>query len=207
MAPTLDPMSDTAKRLETVKRTVEALNLVPGYPNITIEQLDSTLPWQVRIVAPHIRLSVFEEREGVTIVPIPRDGGVWMLPSPSRRVLSQGLVAWLTDKPVIPPKSRAEVRGVIRAAEANADYYFRVGMAWIMDHPAHFGKAWAERDDSDQWETIMQAFEASAKPGPMYGFMPSWRELGIPFQVMDIYDEAHIDRASVLLGSISGGER
>jgi hypothetical protein len=171
--------------------------------------------WRVAFVTPHHLYEVHSTPDQVVsmsrstrfysaIVAEP----LWTYRKPDPTEIATSIVSTLTGAKIIPPESRRQVRDVLNAAQRNAEFHFRVGVFHLMsEHNANL-QYWDQMDDPERWEKIEEAYVTSRKVNPEYhGFMPSWRSLGIPMQVRDIYEEAYIDRAGELLATITDHER
>lgn len=119
-----------------------------------------------------------------------------------RATLAKATVRAMLGVDYIPIRSRKEMRRTLIVARQDADYYHRVGMAYLR-RPFNDGLALAygaADSDSDRWDVIMQAF-AKSKARDTFGFMWYYRHMRVPMHVFDVYDDAHIERAAELLAS------
>lgn len=134
---------------------------------------------------------------------------LWAYRKPDPAEIATSIVSTLTGAKIIPPESRRQVRDVLNAARQNAEFHFRVGVSKMLDNGGDIiPTEWASLDEPERWEQVESAYLAARQVRPEYhGFMPSWRGLGIPMQVRDIYEEAYIERASMLLATITDHER
>lgn len=201
-------------RASAVAATVTAIARIEGIgvsPDlVTIQELvrDSTsMHWQYMIdTQAHGKVHVFEDADGVTI--LKRIDGqqrkVWFHEEPVVSVLSRVLTQHLIGRTIIPVASRRQMREVIAAAQGNAAYHFREGMYALLTDPGTIPLSWGTLDESERWEAIYGAYEVDRKvPSGLGGYMPLNRRYGVPLQVLDIYDEAYIERASELMLGIT----
>jgi hypothetical protein len=115
----------------------------------------------------------------------------------TQSVLASHIVDAVIGQPTIPPASRRQARDVWDAGSRDALTHYRQGMAVLIHRgfPPEFGMY----DDADQWEVIISA---RAKVGRYDQHMGMHRSLGIPFTVMDIYDDAYHEAAGALIDTI-----
>jgi hypothetical protein len=209
---------DRTNRLEAVRALHRALIDVPGLgvnEIIDIVPLNDTpngITWQVGIkTRVHGMVHVYEDNsgEGVRILRRSAWGGsmgtVFMSENPDVSTLTIALCHALIGRGDVPLKSRRQVRDVLNAASRNAEYTFRVGMDYILNHNDHVAN-WATLDEPDRWDAIEEAYVAALNL-THNGFLISFRKAGVRLQIMDIYDDAHVERARELLDTITPGKR
>lgn len=205
--------TEMVARYECAKATYKALALIPGIgveeiiemvtPPTTIHH--NGLLWQVAIKTRAFGMvHIFEESdEGTRIL---KRGDVlntttfFQSDNPDVRTLSVAIVHALIGRGDIPPQSRRTVRDVLNAAERNAEYHFREGVKRLLIDGVHEGE-WDNLEGPERWDVIVGAFNAATK-SPATAFMHTWRTLGVPLVVVDIYEDRYIERAQQLLATI-----
>lgn len=209
------PHNQMVDRYESTKATHKALSLIPGIgvgemldmiqPPTTVEAITPKLYWQVGIkTGAHGMIHVFEDsEEGIRILRR-NERGVMSVFFQSEdcdtRTLSTAICHALIGRGTIPPQSRRTVRDVLNAARRNAEHHFREGVYYLLS-ARDSTEWWAISDPSDRWDQIVGAFNQKTGSASL-SFMHTWRTLGVPLVIIDIYEDAYIERAQELLATI-----
>jgi len=214
-----DPIRD---RYDTVHRTLQAIRSVPGLLggvfDLEHEPQEDHPSWVIQfnrtpILLDFQRFVFVQERDGmVTIQIIHRPGkhadGIrvaqWVEVNPPLHVLASAVTGMVTGRTIIPPESRKVVRDVLANAVNDARFHYRIGLDYILS-TLDVSERWAVLDDADKWSFIVENYAiASRTKSKHVGYMNSWRALGIPMAVMDIYDDAYTEEAMNLINGITG---
>lgn len=124
----------------------------------------------------------------------------------SVRQASQSVVAVILGYSVIPVNTRKTMRRIKENAVKDASYHYRLGVEAMLSDPS-LAEGWAEADDADRWTLVMRAAtQVKGYPTGSYLFMQNWREMGVAFEAMDIYDEEYRDQAVKLMHTNHRGE-
>lgn len=207
---------DRENRHQSVLALHRALIDVPG---LGVGQITEIVPlndgpepgiyWQVGIqTRTHGMVHVFEETgDGVRILRRSAWGksmrASFQAENPDASTLTTALCYVLIGRGTVPIQSRGQMRKVLAAARSNADYTFRIGVAHLLDHPEYVAD-WAGSEDPDRWEMVETAYRQALAINPKYGgFLPSFRNAGVRMDIMDVYEEAYIERAVDLLSTIT----
>lgn len=205
---------DMVLRFEAAKAVHKAISLIPGMgvgelmelvTPPTVSTAHNGLLWQVGIKTPAFGMvHIFEESDqGVRI--LKRVDGVntttfFQSDKPDVRTLSVAVTHALIGRGTVPPQSRRTVRDVLNAARRNAEHHFREGVYYLLS-ARDSTEWWAISDPSDRWDQIVGAFNQKTGSASL-SFMHTWRTLGVPLVVIDIYEDAYIERAQELLATI-----
>lgn len=213
-----------AQMYETVKLTVDALtphlrgghtfDLEPPFDESFVHISDS---WVVRVKAiindTEIAWHIASERYAITISrsvsffvnekPVNHTEVITTISAHHvpRSVISSLIIREIIGSDSIPMTSRKEAREWENIARQDADYVFRLGVNAILDG-TFTADNFNELDDGDRWERIHTAAEVKVGHS-LARHKETWRAARVPFQSIDVYDDALNERAQELVSTIA----
>lgn len=212
-------MTNTAfERYDAAVATIRAISQVPGlfpfYGDLDHPPQEDHLSWVLTYEQErgHRRLAIQQDAEGKFSVTmsVRTDAGDHILRrttggTPTVSMLTSSIVLVATGSTHIPPINRKMVRDVLANARTDAEFHYRVGMDYLLT-TVGATKTWGNLDEPDKWSVILDSYAlASNVRSDMVGYMNSWRKIGVPLTIVDIYDDAYVERASELVAGITRG--
>lgn len=205
-----ETLTDTelAEWYDTAMSTATALCWSPATPDGTLlngsspahaESFDVTIDtgvWLVRITVSRMHVSITRKLSTTpsTFAPL------IVVSELTRRRLGELICEAVWGERYVPVASRRMMRGIVRNASRDADYYLRLARERWAGIPDTILRS---DDDADAWDQIIQA--ASSEAGHPLGFMWSYRKADVPMYAFDVYDDAFIGAASNLLEQLRKG--
>lgn len=212
-------MTNTAfERYDAAVATIRAISQVPGlfpfYGDLDHPPQEDHLSWGLTYEQEHASrtFAITSDAEGGVDVAMSvntRDDFVVLahieMDNPHVSTLTAAIVLVATGSTHIPPINRKMVRDVLANARTDAEFHYRVGMDYLLT-TVGATKTWGNLDEPDKWSVILDSYAlASNVRSDMVGYMNSWRKIGVPLTIVDIYDDAYVERASELVAGITRG--